>query len=282
VTGAPGCGPRPLIGPSCRRWPAALLGAALPAAYADAGVDLGIGDYPAAIAAAGGLPVHLAPDAPAGEIVARLDGLVLTGGADIDPSTALAAAAGGSGIPGGATVPGGDRPVGSPAGRTGVTSPPATEPDRDRFELGLLRAALDADVPVLAICRGLQLLNVARGGTLVADLPAGAGDDHARFAGSRHDRVHTVSFAAGSLAASLYGPSVVVNSLHHQAVDALGDGLVAVAASPDGTVEALELPGRAVLAVQWHPESLPDDPCPGWLVAAALAGQLDRGQRKGR
>lgn len=293
MTGGPGPRRRPLVGLSSRRWPAAVLGAALPPAYADACVDLGIGDYPAAIAAAGGLPVHLTPDAPADEIVARLDGVVLTGGADIDPATPgwAGAARRAPGVPAATTVPGGERHDGGPVGRVGAAVPPATEPDRDRFELALLRAALDADIPVLAICRGMQLLNVACGGTLVADLPAGGGDDHARFAGSRHDRAHPVSIEAGSLTASLYGPTVLVNSLHHQAVDRLGDGLVAVAASPDGTIEALELPGRSVLAVQWHPESLPDDPGPGWLVATAAArldrGGLDRGhagpaQRNGR
>lgn len=273
MTEAARSGRRPLIGLSSRRWPAALLGSALPPAYADAAVDLGIGDYPAAIAAAGGLPVHLSPDAPAAEIVARLDGVVLTGGADVDPATPGWAAATrcGTGVPGGGAAPAGEQRAGGPVGQLGAGGAPATEPDRDRFELALLRAALDADIAVLAVCRGLQLLNVACGGTLVADLPAGGGDDHARFAGSRHDRVHTVSFAPGSLAASLYGPTALVNSLHHQAVDRLGDGLVAVASSPDGTVEALELPGRSMLAVQWHPESLPGDPGPAWLVATAAA-----------
>lgn len=286
-------GRRPLVGLSTRRWPAAVLGRALPPAYADAAVDLGIGDYPVALAAAGGLPVHLAPDAPAEEIVARLDGLVLTGGADIDPSTPAWVGASGTG-PGGASgsaatsvgellaapagaAEGGDGERSAGGGR--VIAPLATEPTRDRWELELLRAALDRELPVLAICRGLQLLNVACGGTIVADLPAGAGDDHARFGGSRRDRVHPVALDEGSLAASVYGPSVLVNSLHHQAVDRLGDALVAVGTSPDGTVEALELPGRAVLAVQWHPESLPADPGPVWLVGAAA----DRSaQRNGR
>ena len=271
---------RPLVGLSARRWPAALLGSALPPAYSDAGVDLGIADYPAAIAAAGGLPVHLAPDAPAHALVERLDALVLTGGADVDPTTHGWAGADGR-RPEGLSALGGH--AGQGEGRGGLDGPgaggdapvaPATEPERDRFELELLRAALDLDVPVLAVCRGLQLLNVALGGTLVADLPAGAGDDHPRFSGGRHERVHPVTLAPGSLAASVYGTAVVVNSLHHQAVARLGEGLVAVGSSPDGTIEALELPGRSVLALQWHPESLPGDPGPAWVVAAGAERAL--------
>ncbi|MHB1929890.1 MAG: gamma-glutamyl-gamma-aminobutyrate hydrolase family protein [Acidimicrobiales bacterium] len=165
----------------------------------------------------------------------------------------------------------------SPAGPTSTREPGeggrvggvATEPERDAWELELLRAALDADLPVLAICRGLQLLNVACGGTIVADIPAGAGDNHPRFGSDRHDLAHEVRFEPGSLAARVYGPAALVNSLHHQAVDRLGDGLVITGRSPDGTIEALELPGRPVLAVQWHPEAVAGDAGPAWLVEAA-------------
>ncbi len=284
-------GRRPLVGLSTRRWPASALGSALPPTYAGAGVDLGIADYPAAIAAGGGLPVHLVPDAPAGELVACLDALVLTGGADVDPGTRVAvpparperggARSSGTGSParggpGGPDGRGGPllAPDGGPGGSDAswepqLPEPGSTEPQRDRWELALLRAALELDLPVLAVCRGLQLLNVAHGGTLVDDLPAGDGDGHARFAGPRGERVHEVALDPGSLAASVYGTSLRVNSLHHQAVDRPGDGLVVVGRSPDGTVEALEIPGRAVLAVQWHPEALAGDPAPEWLVAAA-------------
>lgn len=271
-------GRRPLVGLSTRRWPAETLGSALPPAYAGASVDLGVADYPAAVAAAGGLPVHLSCDAAAAEVVDRLDGLVLTGGADIDPRTV-----GWGRPPGGdqtATTGGGDQTATTGADAPASTgadepadaggeAPPGTEPERDRWELALLRAALERDLPVLAICRGMQLLNVACGGTILADLPAGSGDDHPRFGGARGDRVHEVALDPDSLAASVYGTTVAVNSLHHQAVDRLGEGLVVTGRSPDRTVEALELPGRPVLAVQWHPESLAGDPGPGWLVAAA-------------
>lgn len=256
-------GRRPLVGLSTRRWPAEALGGVLPPAYAGAGVDLGVADYPAAIAAAGGLPVHLTRDAAAAEVVDRLDALVLTGGADVDPGTR-----GWERPPGGAGAT-----TAGPPPAAGGEPPPGPEPERDRWELALLGAALERELPVLAICRGLQLLNVACGGTLVADLPAGTGDDHARFGGDRHARVHDVSLDPDSLAASVYGTTLRVNSLHHQAVDRLGEGLVIAGRSPDGTVEAVELPGRAVLAVQWHPESLPGDPGPAWLVAAAGGGQ---------
>ncbi len=232
----------PLIGLSTRRWPAASLGGRLPPAYADAEVDVGIADYPAAVAVAGAVPVHLARESDPREVVGRLDGLVLTGGADIDPAE-----------------------WGGPPG-WGV----ATEPARDAWELALLRRALDAELPVLAICRGLQLLNVALGGTIEPDLPAGAGDDHPRFGCDRHTLAHEVCLSPGSLAAHVYGPSVRVNSLHHQAVARLGADLLVTGRSPDGTVEALELPGHPVLAVQWHPEAVAGDAGPAWLVQAAL------------
>lgn len=235
---------RPLIGLSTRRWPASLLGAAITPAYGDASIDIGIADYPAAVAGAGGVPVHLARDAPAADTVDCLDGLLLSGGADIDPATY-----------------GGDR--------TPAIGP--TEPGRDTWELELLAAALRRRIPVLAICRGMQLLNVAHGGTLLADIPLEQGDGHPRFGGSRHDRAHPVELIAPSVAAGVYGASVMVNSLHHQAVDRVGGGLRVSGRSPDGTVEALEVPGAAVLAVQWHPESLAGDPAAAWLVAAAGA-----------
>lgn len=236
-------GRRPLIGLSTRRWPGTALGGAVPPAYATAEFDLSPADYPVAVAAAGGLPVHLCPDVPAVETVERIDGLVITGGADVDP-----AAYGGP-----------------PDSRVGPT-----EPGRDRWELDLLEAAAQLGVPVLGICRGLQLLNVAAGGTLVPDLPADEGDGHARFAGRRSDRAHAVTFEAGSLAAHLYGPATEVNSLHHQGIERLGAGLMVTGRSPDGGIEAVERRGADVLGVQWHPEALDQpDPALGWLVAAA-------------
>ncbi len=234
----------PLIGLSGRRYPASRV-TGLVAALADAEVDLHFSEYPAAVAAAGGLPVELTRDADPVAIVARLDGLVLTGGADLDPRSYGAEPAPGLG---------------------------AVEADRDRWELALLHAALDRGVPVLGVCRGVQLLNVAFGGTLVQDLPLGEGRiDHAAWHGDRSCPVHTVAIEAGTVLHGLLGPSVGVNSLHHQAVERVGAGLVVSARAPDGVVEALEVPGRPVLAVQWHPEMLARRPDPtfSWLVAAA-------------
>jgi len=268
----------PLVGLSTRRLGASGLGGLFPDAFADAEVDLGVGDYPDAVVAAGGLPVHLSVSAPAREIVEHLDALVLTGGDDVDSSSGPGGSAGRV-TPAGSTATG-DRSGGAEAaaGSDGSGQGPCphrwpTDPRRDRWEIDLLRAALGRNIPVLAICRGAQLLNVALGGSLIPDLPAGRGERHPRLDEDRRRRVHEVTFAPGSLPASLYGARCVVNSLHHQAVDRPGEGLVVVGWAPDGTAEAVELPGRPVLAVQWHPESLAADPAFPWLVRTAMSGR---------
>jgi putative glutamine amidotransferase len=205
--------------------------------------DLHFADYPQAIAACGGLPIELTRDADVEGVVARLDGLVLTGGADVDPAAY-------------GTAP--DPDLG------------AIEPDRDAWELSLLAAAESRGIPVLCVCRGLQLLNVAKGGTLRQHVGEEEGDGHPRFAEDGHDPAHGVDLVAGSLAASLLGPHRDVNSLHHQVVDRVGEGLTVTGRSPDGTAEVLELDGGDVLAVQWHPELLSrPDPTFGWLVESA-------------
>ena len=235
----------PLIGMTGRRWTANVLGEHVAAPIRAAEVDLHFVDYSRAVAVAGGLPVGLSRDAPVDAIVERIDGLVLSGGADVDPARY-----------------GQDR---SPACGT-------VEDERDAWELALVDVALTAGVPIFGICRGIQVLNVALGGTLIQHLGADTGDGHPRFDVPRDKTVHSVKFEPGTLAAALYGTEVQVNSLHHQAVDELGKGLVASGRSPDGTVEALELPDSAVFAVQWHPEMLLDaQPDPGfmWLVARA-------------
>jgi putative glutamine amidotransferase len=209
-------------------------------------VDLHFADYFAAVVAAGGLPVGLSRNAPAGPMVERLDGLVLSGGADVDPRAYGEEAQPGCG------------PV---------------EADRDAWEFALLAGALERNVPVLAICRGIQLVNVHFGGTLVQDIARDAGDCHPRFDSPRGAPGHAVRFTDGSLAGELYGATTEVNSLHHQAVERVGDGLVVTGRSPDGTVEALELPDRPLLAVQWHPELMRPQPDPAmtWVVEAARA-----------
>lgn len=210
-------------------------------------VDLHFADYSKAIAEAGGLPVGLNRDAPVEDVLDRLDGLVLSGGADLEPALYGAAVEPGCG---------------------------EIEKPRDVWELALVSGALARSLPVFGICRGLQVLNVQRGGTLVQDVAADDGDGHPRFARPRYEVAHPVKLAEGTLAAAVYGAEVQVNSLHHQVVAEVGGGLVASGRSPDSSVEALELPGAPVLAVQWHPEAMNrTEPDPGlrWLVEQAAA-----------
>lgn len=241
---------RPLIGISGRRWPAARLGAYFPAALHAADLDVHFTDYPDAVAGAGGLPVGLTRSADVDDMVSRLDGLVVSGGADVDPS----------------------RYGHDPQSGLGVT-----EPERDDWELSLLRAALAQRVPVLGICRGAQLLNVVLGGTLVQHVGPSDGVGHPRFDDDRSTLAHTATMTEGSLAYALYGSTIGVNSLHHQTLDALGEGLVASGRATDGVVEAIELPGRDVFAVQWHPEMLQQpDPALRWLIQTAAVFAVSR------
>jgi putative glutamine amidotransferase len=215
----------------------------MPPAYSDAEFDVGMVDYSDAVARVGGVPVHLARDCAPDLVLDHLHGLVLTGGADVDPET---------------------------FGHARSDAVGRTEPKRDAWESALLAEACRRRTPVLAICRGMQLLNVANGGSLIDDIPdAAGGDGHARFGAPRRQSAHEVTFVGGSLAESVYGNHVVVNSLHHQGIDRVGDGLVVTGRSPDGMVESMERPGYDLLAVQWHPEALADDPGVRWLVDAA-------------
>jgi putative glutamine amidotransferase len=187
--------------------------------------------YVDAVRSVGGLPVLLPPgDERPDEILDSLDALVLCGGGDIDPA-----------------LFGGD---------SGHEAQYATCAERDGFELALVRDALRRELPVLAICRGLQVLNVALGGDLHVHLPDVVGDAVVHRVSRERHAYHPVRVEPGSrLAARLGGELLEVPSWHHQAIARLGQGLRAVAWAEDGTIEAVELEGRPeVLAVQWHPE----------------------------
>jgi len=237
-------GPKPLIGLTGRRRSAAAV-AGFPESLHGLAIDLYLADYAREVLAAGGLPVHLPMDADPWEYAIHLDGVLLSGGADLHPS----------------------RYGAEPDGNGDY------EPDRDELELGLLGAARARNLPILGICRGLQLMNVAAGGTLHQHV-----SEHARYDVAPDAHVHEVAFEPGSLLASIYqppgadhaAPDRKVNSLHHQTVDRVGDGLTVVARSSDGTVEGLETDDGAMVAVQWHPEMLSTpEPVFDWLIDRA-------------
>jgi putative glutamine amidotransferase len=206
-------------------------------------------DYVDSVRRAGGIAVLLTPDprvtATPDLLLDRVDGLLVAGGSDIDPSTYGARR----------------------DSRTGETNL-----ERDLFEIALARRAVERDMPVLGVCRGMQVLNIAFGGTLVQHLPDRYGHERHRpnpgsFAGSEHG----VRLEEGSLAARVAGErehSTLQH--HHQGVDRVGDGLATTGwAVDDGLPEALEMPGRQfVLGVQWHPEADPESPFIGALVRA--------------
>ncbi len=235
---------RPLIGITGRRWPATALGSNVPKAMSGLEFDLHFTDYPRSVALAGGLPVELTRDADPQEMVGHLAGLVLTGGADLDPSHYDAEPEPGLG------------PV---------------EPDRDVWEMALLAAARDRDIPVLAICRGFQLLNVVFGGTLRQHVELDEGAGHPQWDVDGREATHRVHVVDGTIAAKLYDGDIAVNSLHHQVIDEVGEGLIVSAKATDGVVEGLETIDGRIVAVQWHPELLKKpDPSFVWLVRAAL------------
>ena len=206
--------------------------------------DLHFADYGRSVALAGGLPVELTRDADVEDMVSRLDGLVMSGGADVEPHHY-------------GHEP--DEQLGS------------VEPDRDEWEFALYSAARERGLPILAICRGFQIVNVAHGGTLRqhVDLHEGAG--HPQWDVDGRKTTHSVSCRSASLTADVVGGSLEVNSLHHQTLSTLGEGLIVGATASDGVVESFYTPDAAVLAVQWHPELLPaPDPTFVWLVKAAI------------
>jgi putative glutamine amidotransferase len=222
-----------------------------PGQSADRPADVLNRAYIDAVAQSGGLPLVLPilDHAYADAVLDTLDGLVLSGGGDIDPAR---------------------------YGQTAVPEVYGVDERRDEWELALVRAALRRGTPVLGICRGAQVLNVSCGGTLIQDL-----SDTSDCAHREQDlfdcTVHRAEIDGGSkLAEVIQRSSIGVNTLHHQAVDQVGRGLCAVAWAEDGTIEAIECDdSRPVLGVQWHPELLvargPHRRLFSWVVDEATA-----------
>jgi putative glutamine amidotransferase len=208
--------------------------------------------YVAAVQRAGGLVLMIPPDesllSDPDELLDLLDGLILAGGADVDPEFYDEAA---------------------------HAETKHTVPERDRFEIAMTRAALDRDLPLLGICRGMQVMNVARGGTLLQHLPESHGhSEHRRNPGSFEGAENDMRLHAGSLAARAAGEEEhSARCHHHQAVDQLGDGFIVTGRSAlDDLPEAIELPDRRfALGVQWHPEADETSRLIGALVSEASA-----------
>jgi putative glutamine amidotransferase len=234
--------PRPIVGITTYLVPAAWGAWNLEAALVPA-------DYVRAVATAGGAPLLVPPGAAVAETLDTVDGLVFSGGSDLDPELYDA-----------------------------ETHPETSGwfRERDDFELGLMQAALQRDLPILAICRGSQVLNVALGGDLEQHVPDRVGTElHREVPGvfSSHD----VEVLDGTRLAGLLGERHDVKSHHHQGFGELGDGLREAARASDGTLEALEAPDRRfALGVLWHPEAGKDLALFEALVAEAAEYRAGR------
>lgn len=214
----------------------------LPAQYADA------------VRRAGGIPLLIQPTEPRlDELMALLDGLILSGGGDVDPTL--------------------------------YTSEKHdqvywVDTERDQFEISIVQGALERQKPTLCICRGLQILNVALGGSLIPHIPDAIPDAVAHRQPPRDAILHEIAVQTDSRLASIMGgPKVTTASWHHQAIDRLAAGLVSVAHAPDGVIEAVEMPENPnLIAVQWHPElTASDDPTQQRLFDELLQMARDNG-----
>lgn len=242
---------KPLIGISGRRWKAEWLGSKVPRAMHDVAFDLHFADYGKSVALAGGLPIELTRDAEVSDIMEHLDALVLSGGADINPAR---------------------------YGEAPVLELGPLEDERDEWELDLFAAARSKGIPVLGICRGFQLINIAYGGTLKQHLDISDGVGHPQWDVDGRTATHEVEVVPGTIAANLYEPQLAVNSLHHQCVERLGADLIVSAKAPDGIIEGVETTDGLVVAVQWHPELMTaPDPSFSWVVGEASRVRALRG-----
>lgn len=238
---------RPLIGiTTYHRETAGRSRFTLPSAYVDA------------LRAANGLAVLVTPgEAEPEELLERLDGLVLSGGGDLDPAS---------------------------YGADAHARVYSVSPERDALEIALLKGALGRGLPTLAICRGMQILNVALGGDLHVHLPDVVGETVNHRSSQTEAASHPVRVESGSWLAERLGAAEIaaVPSWHHQAIDRLGAGLRPVAWAPDDVIEAVELRGEAQLvAVQWHPELAGAAPCGGGLFEALVSRARDYARTRG-
>jgi putative glutamine amidotransferase len=231
---------RPLIGVTTSEIRRTESMEPIPQAEPPARFEMALGlPYLRGVEAAGGLPLVMPPLQPEAieSLLDRLDGILLSGGPDLDPEAYGA----------------------EPHPELG-----ATEPELDRFELAMAGRADEREIPMLAICRGTQALNVSRGGSLHQHLPDLSTEIAHRQKAPGDQASHSIEIVPVSRLAEALGDDEVevsdrldINSFHHQAIDRVGDGLRVVARAPDGTIEAVEDPGRPFLiGVQWHAETL--------------------------
>jgi putative glutamine amidotransferase len=230
-----------LIGITGRRFPAGILHQPeMQVAMSGVWIDAHYAAYSERLGGLGAAPVYLAREADPAVLLRRLDGVILAGGADVDP-----------------------RIYGSQVTRHSTP----LDPLQDEWEIALARTAVKWGVPVLGTCRGHEVLNVAFGGTLREHLDGPSSPHHRRTVYPLQDRGHRIELAADSKLRELYGPTADVNRFHHQAIERLGEGVRACAHAEDEVIEAIEIDGADAIGVQWHPEFVEaGEPIIGWLV----------------